>query len=816
MATVMNDVRYGFRLLTRNPGFTAVAVLTMAVGIAANTTVFSWIHAVLLNPFPGAGAPERIVMLETLTPSGEHIPTSYPDYRDLRDNLRLFEGIAVAQPRPLNMGEDTHAERVWSELVSGNFFDVLQVKPALGRFFEGPERDDTPGAHAVAVISYALWKTRFHSDPSVVGAVVHLNRYPFTIIGVAPSDFKGSMVGLEFEVWTPAMMYGELTAAGEGYLRDLKTRMLFSFARLKPGVTVEQGREELKGLMRRMAEANAYENTGIGATLVPAWNSSFGLQAILLAPLGILMGICGVVLLIVCANVGNLLLARATARETEFSIRVALGAPQGRIFRQLLIETLLLALAGAGLGLVLSAWLRGSLKWLLPATSFPILVDPPLDFGVLAFTIALAAAATVIAGLAPALHAARPDIHETLKAGGRGGTSSARSERMRGALVVAEVALAVIALVGAGLFLKSFETAKTINPGFDPNNVVIAQFHLSTAGYNREQADSFCRRLAARLEAAPGVEAVSYADTTPLGLAGGAWEDLEIAGYIPSPSENMKIYRNLVAPGYFDLMRIPLLNGRDFTDHDDEKSLRVMIVNEAFLRRFLPNRNPIGRKVRGWGEWFTIVGVAKDSKYHSLAESPKPFFYIPIRQIFRPEFPLTFNVRMAGAPDQAIAMMRREARQIDPSVAMFEAMPLTEYVAASLFGQKVAASLLSVLGVVALVLAAIGLYSVMAYTISQRTHEIGIRMAIGAEPGHVMRVVIRQGMIFVLAGLVAGCIGAVALARLASSALIAVGPADPVVYAGVVLFLLLVALLATWIPARRALRVDPMTSLRCQ
>ena len=816
MRTLLKDLRYGLRTMRKRPGFTAVAVLTMAVGIAANTTVFSWINAVLLNPFPGAGEPDRIVALETLAPSGEHLTTSYPDYRDLRDRATLLDGIAVAQPRPLNMGEGVHAERVWAEMVSGNFFDVLRVKPALGRFFAGRERDDSPGGHLVAVISYGLWNNKFHSDPGVVGRTVRLNRYPFTIVGVAPREFHGSMAGMSFELWVPAMMYGELTGAGSWYLRDRKTRMFLSLARLKPAVTVQQAGAELQSLAQRLAEAHADTNRGIGVALVPLWQSSFGAQKTLLAPLGILMGVCCLVLLIACANVANLLLARATARAKEFSIRLALGAPRSRLIRQLLAETLLLALAGSALGLAFAGGMRGSLKWLLPATSVPAVLDPPLDWKVLAFTVALALAAALLAGLAPALHAARLSVQEGLNEGGRSGTAGARSHRLRGALVVAEVALAAVALAGAGLFVKSFQLAKTINPGFDPRNVTIAELHLSTAGYNAEQATVFCRRLRQQLEGSPGVQAVSFADTVPLGFHYGAWEDLQIQGYVPGPSENMKIFRNLVAPGYFDVMRIPLVEGRDFTGHDDDKSLPVMIVNREFLRRFLPDQNPIGRKVNGWGRWFTIVGVVKDSKYHTLTESPQPYFYIPIRQVFRPEMGVTFHVRTAGAPEAAAGMVRQAVQAIDPNVAMFDAMPMTQSMQASLFGQKVAASLLSVLGGIALLLAAVGLYGVMAYSITQRTQEIGIRMALGARPLSVIWLAVGSGMSFALAGLAIGLIATIILARLAAAALIGVSPADPVIYAGVAAFLGAVSALASWIPALRAARVDPVVCLRVQ
>ncbi|HVX67768.1 MAG TPA: ABC transporter permease [Bryobacteraceae bacterium] len=814
--TLLDDLRYGLRLLRKSPGFAAVAVLTMAVGIAANTTVFSWIDSVLLNPLPGAGDPARVVTLETVAPSGEHITTSYPDYRDIRDHNTLFENVAVTQMRAMNLGEDPDAQRVWGELVSGNYFDTLRVTPALGRFFNGPEKSDAPGAHPVAVLSHALWTSRYHADPSVIGTTVRLNRYPFTIIGVAPKDFHGSMPGLSFDLWAPAMMFGQLTAAGEFYLGDRRTRMFFALARLKPGVSIEQGREELKALGRRMAEANTYTNTGMSMTVVPMWQARYGAQSLLRAPLGILMAVCGVLLLIVCANIANLLLARAMAREKEFSIRVALGARPSRLLRQLLTETLLLAVTGSPAGLLLAAWMRGSLKWMMPAATAPVMLDPALDWSVLAFTEALAVAVAVLAGLAPALHAARPAIQETPKAEGRSSTSGVRSHRLRGVLVVVEVALAVVALVGAGLFVKSFQTARTLNPGFDASHVAIAQFPLSTAGYDRHQAESFCRRLRDRLASAPGVTAVSYADSVPLGFDLGSWEDLQIQGYVPGPSENMKIYRNLVAPGFFDLMRIRLVDGRDFTFHDDARSLPVMIVNQEFVKRFLAGQNPIGRKVQGWGKWFTIVGVVRDSKVHSLAETAQPYFYIPIRQIYRPEYPLTFYARVEGTPEQAIPLMRREARAIDPNVAMFDAMPLEQYISASLFAQKLAATLLGVLGALALLLAAVGLYSVMAYSITERTHEIGIRMALGAEPGAIRRLVIAQGLLFTSIGLIAGGAAAAALARVAGSALIGVSPVDPAVYGGVAVFLTAVAVAAAWIPARRAMRVDPMVSLRYQ
>ncbi len=791
-------------------------MLTIGIGIGASTTIFSWMRSLLLNPLPGATQPERIVAIENMAPDGEPITTSYLDFRDFRDNLQLVNRVTARVGNVFSVGDAPNTARVWGELVSGGFFDMLGVKPEAGRFFSGAERDDAQNAHAVVVISHGYWKSHYHSDRSAVGANLRINRTLFTIIGVAPEGFHGTRSGLDYEIWMPLTMYGQLTHTGDWMLRDRNTRNFMMFARLAPGVTIEQARGEAQALANRMAVSDADSNQGIGATVLPVWQSHFGPQATLLTPITILMGASGVVLLIVCANLANLLLARATGRLKEFSIRLALGARPVRLTQQLLTETLLLAGAGSVCGLMLASLLGGALQWLVPGVARPTMLQPPLDGQVLAFTTALAFVVAILAGLAPALHAAHANINEMLKEGGRSGTSGTHSHRLRGLLVISEVALAVIALVGAGLFLKSFQTARAIDPGFTPEGVALAQFDFSTAGYDAQQTDNFCRRVREQMERQPGVTSVSYDDSVPLGFGGGNWETLEVEGYVPGPNENMKIYRDLVAPGFFDSMKIPLVEGRDFDLHDNATSLKVMIVNQEFVRRFLANRSVIGRKVHGWGEWFTIAGVAKDSKYHRVTESPQPYFYISIRQIFRPEYGLTFHVRTSGSVNEAISALRREATAIDPALTIFDAEPMTEYVAASLFGAKIAASLLSVLSGLGLLLAAIGLYSVMAYSVAQRTSEIGIRVTLGAQPRDIMRLVIRQGMAFALAGLLAGSLAAAALARVISAMLVGVSPADPLVYAAATAFTVLVTLASAAIPAWRALRVDPAVALRWQ
>jgi len=707
-----------------------------------------------------------------------------------------------------------NVERAWGEMVSGGVFDMFGIKPEAGRFFSLEEGDDAQNAHTVVVISHGYWKSHYGLNPSAIGSTLRVNRTPLTIIGIAPEGFHGTHAGLDYDFWVPLTMYGQMTHTGVWMLQDRNTRNFMLLARLAPGVAMEQARGEVQALANRMAEADADSNLGIGATVLPVWQSHFGTQAMLLTPVAILMGIGGVVLLIVCANLANLLLARATGRQQEFSVRLALGARPWRLMSQLLTETLLMALIGSLFGLILANWLGGALRWLLPAVARPVMTAPPLDNHVFGFTAVLAVSVTVLAGLIPALHSSRANVSEALKQGGRSGISGVNAHRLRGLMVISEVALAVVAMVGAALFLKSFERARSMDPGFAPEGVALAQFDFSTANYDAQQTDTFCRRLRERLEQFPGVNAISYDDSVPLGFHGGNWESLEAEGYVPAPNENMKIYRDLISPGYFDSMKIPLIEGRDFDWHDDSKAPRVMIVNQEFARRFLPNHSVIGHKVHGWGEWFTIVGIAKDSKYHRVTENPQPYFYIPIRQIFRPEYGLTFHVRTSGSVNEAIAAVRREAAAIDPAIVLFDAQSMTEYISASLFGAKIAANLLTLLSGIGLLLAAMGLYGVMAYSVAQRTREFGVRVAMGARPRDILRLILRESGTLTISGMTAGLILAALSARIVANAIYGVSPLDPLTYGAVGLVLVTVALAASYVPARRATKVDPMVALR--
>jgi len=818
-AGMLSDLKSAFRQLAKTPGFSAVVILTMALGIGANATTFGWIRPLLFNPLPGTTDSSRLVAVENFANEGATgtapLGTSFLDFRDYRDHLRLMDITAITRGA-LAVGDERSSERTWCELVSGNFFDVLGVKAEAGRLFSQDEKGDAQNAHPVAVISHTFWLKRYNASMSAIGSTLRINRVQFTIIGVAAEGFHGTQTGLDYQIWAPLAMYGQITHTGTWMLEDRGTRNFTMLARLKPTVTVEQAGYEAAALAGFMAKVNGPQDQGIRVSVVPLWQWHWGPQETLLKPIEILMAASSVLFLIVCANVANLLLARATGRQREFSTRLALGASPRRLARQLLIESLLLALVGSLLGLVMADWLRGALRWLLPSIAAPSMIETPLVGQVLGFTILVAVAAATLAGVAPALQAARANVNDVLKGGGRSDVSGAKSHRVRGLLVVAEVALAVIALIGAGIFLKSFQSLRAMEPGFSPDGQALAQFNLSTGGYTRQQAESFCQLMTERLMRYPGVTGVSYADTVPLGFYGGNWEPIEVEGYQPDPSENMKIYRNLVGPGYFNVMRIPMVEGRDFTLRDGPQSQDVMIVSEGFVKRFIPHGDPVGRKVNGWGKWFTIIGVVKDIKIHHVSEGVSPFFYIPIRQEYRPEYGVTFHIRTTGPMRDAIAAARHEAAAIDPALTMFDAQPMTDYVAGSLFGQKIAASILGVLGSLGIILAAMGLYSVMAYSVAQRTSEIGIRVALGARPVDVIALVVRQGMGFAAAGLLVGIASALALARMASAMLETVQPADPGVYLAAALFTLLVALASVAVPSWRALRVEPMVALRSQ
>jgi len=814
MLNLYGDFRYAFRILRGSPGFTAVAVLTLALGIAANTTVFGWIDGLLVRPLAGVEGGGRLAAIETVGPNGEYYTTSYRDYRDYRDRLHCFDGLAASLFNAFNVGAVANPRRIFGEYVSGNYFAVLGVKPVRGRMFVKSEYGDKPGAYPVAVISYRLWQTLFHGDPGVVGKTIRVNRYELTLVGIAPEEFRGTMPGMRLEIWIPMAMGPLLNGQGDWLLEDRTERQMWLTGRLKPGATFERANAEVDALARRMAEESPQTSRGYRASLMPVWKGHIGVHAFLLQPLRILMAVCFALFLIVGANVANLQLARATARRRELGVRMAMGAGRWRLTRQLLTESLLLAAMGAAAGIVLSAWLERSMLWLVPPAGFPVDFEFKLNADILGFTLLLCCAGALLTGLAPALHSVRASLVDSLKEGGRSGTPSAGQNRTRGLLVVSEVALALVALVGTALSVRSFQNARAINPGLDARNVLYAKYYLETFCPDPEQRRQFCLRLRDRVSAIPGVTSVSYSQAVPLDIGTGPRWDVQPEGYVAAPGEQMEVSEATVAPHFFETLRIPLVDGRDFTERDDPGAAPVLIVNQTFAQRYFGGRNPVGRRVRVGSAWSTVVGLAKDSKYHRLTEPPTPHIYLPARQRSGGEFWMAFFIRTAGPAQAVTAAVRHEAAAIDPNAGVAEVQPYEEMIGASLFAQRVAATLLAVLGAVSLLLAALGLYSVLAYTVSQREHEFGIRMALGAAPSNVVGLVLRRGMALTLGGVAAGAALAVAVTRMMAGVLVGVRPGDPAIIAGSAVFLGAVAMAASYLPARRATKVAPMEALR--
>jgi putative ABC transport system permease protein len=817
------NLRFALRVLKNSPGFTAVAVITLGLGIAANTTVFGWVDTILLRPIPGVSKAHELAALEGVGPGGDRLGQfPHPDFRDFQRQMTQASGVVAAHTAFFTIGPPDHPQRVLGQVVSANFFSVLAVEPFLGRMLKPEEDRDTPGAFPYAVISHRLWRTYFREDTGVVGQAVRINGHPYTLVGVARPDFAGTIGGAALDVWVPLSMIIQTGTLNTWAASDRNARFLDVIVRVKPGVTIEQARDEARAVAARIAAAHPDTHRGVGASMVPIWRASYGLQSNLRDPLRILMAVCILVLLIACANVANLLMARSVSRQREFGIRIALGADRWQLLRLLLTEVMVLAGAGALAGVLLAQWLGGSLSYVLPAFDSPVrnaiepLLNPKPSATVLLFTALIAIGAALLSTVVPALHAGRVDLNETLKEGGRGGSSGARSHRARGALVIAEVALAAMALIGAGLSVRSFQKLARVNLGFEPRNVLVAHFHLSTNGYSLSQEKQFNRSLRLRLEAAPGIEHVSYGNAVPVSIFAGGTDRVQAFGTEADERGVIRLQQNVVAPGYFRLMGIPLLEGRDFTERDDLNTDPVIVVNETFARLYFDGKYPIGRKVRVSGNWSTVVGMVKDSKYRTPAEGATAYFYGSFGQMFWSGHDNFVYIR-ARDLDEARGTLRREVAALDPNKGLYELSTLEEYTQAGLFGERVAASLLSALGILALALAAVGLYSVMAYAVSERTQEIGIRMALGAPRHQVLGLMLRRGLVMTITGLAAGIVSAIAAARVLSSAIETPISADePAVFAVATLTVILTAALASYIPARRATKVDPLTALRTE
>jgi predicted permease len=813
---IWKDIQYTFRSLAHSPGFAFVAVLTLALAIAANTTVFSWVDAIMLKPVPGVTDGRQTLSLEIQPPYGQNI--SYRDYLDYRANLKLIDGIAVSQePIAFDIGEGGTPRRIWGELISNNYLAVLGVRPVAGRLFNPEERSEKD---LVAVISYRFWKDYFHGDPAIAGKTLRANKHNLTIIGVAAPEFGGAWRGLAFDIWVPLTLGSQLNQTSTGFLEERGARGLLNVVRLKPGVTLKQASAEVQSMAQLLARRYPDSNDNVNATLHAEEDAHNNVKFLLGGPLRILLAMCGVVLLIACANVANLLLARATARQRELSLRLALGANRARLSRQLLTEALLLASLGALAGVPLAYWARHSILLLMPASEYPLRLDIPFNASILAFTVLICVVAAVVSGIVPSLHAVRSDLVDALKEGGRSGTAGSGTHRMRDFLVIGEVALALVALVGAGLFAKSFRAASSINPGFEAKSVLVSKFYLSPGGYTEpEQRADFLFRLRERLESYPGIVQAGYSESIPLGFSGTAGCDVEVEGYVPQRGEGSSVDRDLVSPGFFHLLKIPILSGREFGPQDDAKGAPVAIVNQTFAHHYLADKDPVGMQIQGCGTRVNIVGLARDVKYYSYDQTPRPMIYVPFAQRYGPIHDYDRGVglyaRTTGDPAQALPILRRAVASIDPAVGVYNAMPFEDYMGASVFPRRIAASLLTVLGAIALLLAAVGLYSVMAYSVTQRTHEIGIRMALGGQRSRVMSLILRKGLALTLIGLVAGLVAALSASQVVASVLLNVSATDPLIFLGASVFLGAIALLASLLPARKATKVDPLTALHC-
>ena len=807
---VFQDLRFGARMLLKSKGFTAVAVFTLALGIGANTAIFSLINKNLLRPLP-APEPERLVALNSAVGNARSFPLfSYPNYKDLRDRNEALSGLFAYTMAPVSLSYSGVNERVWGYLVSGNYFDTIGVNAAFGRLIT-PDDDRAPGAHPVAVISHRCFERRFGADPAVVGRAAIINGRSFTIIGVAPPQFLGLEINFMPEIWFPLMMQREIRP-GQDWLNDRKRDSLFLAGRLKPGVSFAQAGVSFRLLAAQLAREYPGENADLAIELSPPGLFGSVGRGPILGFSGVLMGVVGLVLLLVCANLANLLLARAMERRREIAVRMALGAPAWRIVRQLLTESLLLASLGGALGLWLASWLIKAAGSFKPPMDVPLSTELGLDARVLVFTFGATLSASLMFGLLPALQATRPEVVAALKDQAAAGS---RRARLRNALVVAQIALSFALMIGAGLTLRGLRRMQNVELGFNPQQAVKLSFDLDLQGYDRERGREFQRRLLERARALPGAQAAGIGNLVPLELYVAVFP-VNVEGRPPErEGETPLAGAAQVSPGYFRALGARLIAGRDFTEQDGDQSPRVAVVNETFARRFWPGADAIGKRFsipsRG-DELIQVIGIARDGKYRSLSEAPQPFVFTSIRQSYAGL--TTLVVRTNDAPAQTLAALRREIERLDPHLPVFGAMSLTEHLRLPLFPARVAATALGGFGALSLTLAAIGLFGVMSYSVGQRTREIGVRMALGARGSDVLRLLIRQSMAVVALGLAIGMAGALALTRLMSGLLFGVSATDPVIFAGVALLLAAVALAACYLPARRATRVDPLVALR--
>jgi predicted permease len=819
METFRRDVLYGLRILRRSPGFATMVILMLSLGIGGNATIFCWIRTIVMNSLPGVSRPDELVaLLPSFNGSIRFSEMPYPDFRDLSSLTTAFTGAVASNYTSALLRFQEENLWAYGQLTSANAFDVWGVKAEQGRTFL-PEEDHGEGAHPVLVISHALWKQRFGRTPDIIGKKVELNQHPFTIVGVAPPDFRGANAGLRVDFWAPLVMHNQILNYGSFESRTF--RWITPIARLRVGVSVEQAQAAVSVLSRQLQQTYPDTNGSVEFKAVRLSKSPLGGQAQFLPILRILLAVSAGVLLIVVVNVANLLLARGANRAPELSIRLAMGAGRMRLIRQLLTECAVLSALGGALGILLADRAVKLFSFFAPKTNLQFEYDFRIDPSTLGFTVLLTLLTTLIFGLVPALQASRTDLNTSLKEAGRGAGSSIGRERFRKLLIVSEVAVALLLLIGAGLAIQGFQRARQMDLGFDSGHLLYADLTLVPNRYSAGRGKIFDRQLRTRLAALPGVQDVGLASVLPLGFGHIFAAPLGVDGYLSGSSDDRLASFIMISPGYFGAMRIPLLDGRDFTDQDDLGRPNVAIINQAMAQRYWPGLNPVGRRFRmavGVSpiDTFTVIGMAKSGKYRSLGEPPTPLLYLSYLQ--RPLASLFMSVvmRVQGEPEAMAPLLRREIHALDPTVEPSTIESMEQHIQPTFEPVRVSATLLGMLGLAALVLASLGLYGVMAYMTSRRFHEIGIRMALGAERRDVLRLVLGQGMTLVLVGAAIGLLAALVLTRLLAGVLYGVSSTDPFTFMAVPALLSIVALLACYIPARRAMRVDPITALRHQ
>jgi predicted permease len=814
MLTFFHDLRFGFRLLGRSPGFSILAILCLTLGIGTNAAVLSWIEGILIRPYPLVPHQDRMfALIGTTRGVPGHNGLSYPDFVDFEKNSTLFESFIIDRITGTTLSVGDRAERALVGIVSANYFDALGVRPILGRGFR-PEEATGRNAHPVTVIAYRTWRDRYNFDPNIIGRTQYLNGVQHTIIGVAPERFHGTFVGYSFNFWVPTSMQETFDTTGYK-LEDRGARWIEGYAILKRGVSRQQAQAELNSISQRLEKDFPDTNRGNENQLVPLWETPFNGAGDMSSTLAITMAVVFLVLLIACANVSNLLLARSLLRRHEMTMRLALGAGRRRLVRQLVTEGLLLSLIAAVGGIAVAYWCRNALVLAFPPPLPGTVIDYPgqIDWRVLVVSAGICIASTLLFALAPAIRASDVDLSGALKSDGGGVVAGSGRSRLRSALVLVQVSLSFVLLAGTGLLLQSLNKMRNASPGLS-TDVVVSVVDLFSAGYKVDRAKIFHTQLLDRVRTLPGVESAALTRVIPFSYNVFSSAPIEVDGYQPPPNEQPTVEYIEVTEDYFAALGIPIVSGRQFMRTDDENVPPLAIINETMAAKYWPGKNPVGQRLKAKDRWLQIVGIAKNSNYHSKTETPVPFFYVPLRQNFRVQNSLLIRTR--ETPGAMMKALAREVHALDPNLAPLIADRLQDQVDEISYTQRLAVTLVAFFGGMALFLAAIGLYAVMSYAVSQGTRELGLRMALGAGTKDLMRLVMSRGLLLTASGVAIGAVAAIMLTRLLGNMLYNVSPQDPLAFGGALAVITIASLAACFLPAWRATRIDPARALHEQ